>query len=315
MLEVKVPDIGDYKDVPVIEVLVKAGDTVSAEDSLVTLESDKATLDVPSPSAGVIKNVIVKVGDKVSEGSVILALEPADGASTKPAAAPEKSAAPAASAKAEAASPPPTRAGNGHVPLGDLPGEGPSGNPPLTSTTEVRVPDIGDFKDIPVIEVFVKPGDIIKVDDPLVSLESDKATMEVPSTLAGVVQGVRVSVGDKVSEGTVLVSLSAVARAVPSARLRTQRLQRRLRPRPLQLRPQRLHHPQRQRQRPHLPRKPPQRQPQRPLSTPLRSRAPTRRHPFASLRANSASISGASAAADPRAASCARTCRPSSSRR
>jgi pyruvate dehydrogenase E2 component (dihydrolipoamide acetyltransferase) len=213
MLEVKVPDIGDYKDVPVIEVLVKAGDTVSAEDSLVTLESDKATLDVPSPSAGVIKNVIVKVGDKVSEGSVILALEPADGAAAKPAAAPEKSAAPAASAKAEAASPPPPpRAGNGHAPpLGDLPGEGPSGNPPVMSTTEVRVPDIGDFKDVPVIEVFVKPGDIIKVDDPLVSLESDKATMEVPSTLAGVVQGVRVSVGDKVSEGTVLVSLSAVA--------------------------------------------------------------------------------------------------------
>jgi pyruvate dehydrogenase E2 component (dihydrolipoamide acetyltransferase) len=211
MLEVKVPDIGDYKDVPVIEVLVKAGDTVSAEDSLVTLESDKATLDVPSPSAGVIKNVIVKVGDKVSEGSVILALEPADGATGRSAPAPEKSAAPAASAKAEAASPPPTRAGNGHAPLGDLPGEGPSGNPAVMSTTEVRVPDIGDFKDVPVIEVFVKPGDIIKVDDPLVSLESDKATMEVPSTLAGVVQGVRVSVGDKVSEGTVLVSLSAVA--------------------------------------------------------------------------------------------------------
>ena len=233
MLEVKVPDIGDFKDVPIIEVLVKAGDTVAAEESLVTIESDKATLEVPSPSAGVVSRVAVKVGDKVSEGSLILALEPsaADGASrdapketpkqtpataATPAPARALSAAPASarpsSATAPAASPPPSRAeadGNDGRGRGDLAGEGPSGNPPVVTSVEVRVPDIGGFDDVPVIEVFIKPGDILKIDDPIVTLESDKATMEVPSPIAGVVQGVRVSLGDKVSEGTVLCTLSA----------------------------------------------------------------------------------------------------------
>jgi len=237
MLEVKVPDIGDFKDVPIIEVLVKAGDTVAAEESLVTIESDKATLEVPSPSAGVVSRVAVKVGDKVSEGSLILALEPpaADGAhrdapndtpkqapkqasaeAATPAATRPSTAAPASArpslATAPAASPSPSHAeadGNDGRGRGDLAGEGPSTNPPVVTSVEVRVPDIGGFDDVPVIEVFIKPGDILKVDDPIVTLESDKATMEVPSPIAGVVQGVRVSLGDKVSEGTVLCTLSA----------------------------------------------------------------------------------------------------------
>src|SRR6202051_206098 len=100
-VEVKVPDIGDFKDVPVIEVLVKAGDTVKAEDSLVTLESEKATMDVPSPSAGVIKEVKVKVGDKVSEGNVIVIIE---AAGARAAAAPKEAA--VASATAPTPSPP-----------------------------------------------------------------------------------------------------------------------------------------------------------------------------------------------------------------
>ena len=232
MLEVKVPDIGDFKDVPIIEVLVKAGDTVAAEESLVTIESDKATLEVPSPSAGVVSRVAVKVGDKVSEGTLILALEPSTNgaprdtaketakqapAAAATSAATARSAAPTVSTRpsppfAPAATPPASRAeadGNDGRGRGDLAGEGPSANPPVVTSVEVRVPDIGGFDGVPVIEVFIKPGDILKIDDPIVTLESDKATMEVPSPIAGVVQGVRVSLGDKVSEGTVLCTLSA----------------------------------------------------------------------------------------------------------
>ena len=121
--DVKVPDIGDFKDVPVIEVLIKPGDTVKAEDSLVTLESDKATLDVPSPLAGVVKEVTVKVGDKVSEGTLIARVDGGTAAKAAPPAAPAKT----------SVSPPPA------------PTSAPAG------VAEVRVPDIGDFKDVPVI--------------------------------------------------------------------------------------------------------------------------------------------------------------------
>ncbi|TMG83833.1 MAG: dihydrolipoyllysine-residue acetyltransferase [Betaproteobacteria bacterium] len=203
-IEVKVPDIGDFKDVPVIEVFVKPGDTVKAEDSLVTLESDKATMDVPAPAAGTVKDLKVKVGDKVSEGSAILTLESADGGGAKPAPAATASrptsaaAAPAAATETkprEPAAKPPTPSAAG----------GPAGIVP------VKVPDIGDFKDVPVIEVFVKPGDAVKPEDPLVTLESDKATMDVPAPSAGTVKELKVKVGDKVSEGSVILTLETTA--------------------------------------------------------------------------------------------------------
>ncbi len=198
-IEVKVPDIGDFTDVPVIEVLVKAGDTVKAEDSLVTLESDKATMDVPAPAAGVVQELRVKVGDKLSEGSVILVL---DSAAAAPAAkpAPPASASPPAASPAKTAAPAPPKAA-----------------PPAESTLVVKVPDIGDFSDVPVIEVFVKVGDTVKAEDSLVTLESDKATMDVPAPAAGVVREVRVKVGDKVSEGTPIVALESSAGASASA--------------------------------------------------------------------------------------------------
>jgi pyruvate dehydrogenase E2 component (dihydrolipoamide acetyltransferase) len=191
-LEVKVPDIGDFTDVPVIELFVKPGDTVKAEDSLVTLESDKATMDVPAPSAGVVKELKVKVGDKVSEGSVILVLDAAGAAA---ASAPPK---PAAAAP-PAAAPPPAKPATAAGASGD------------TSTNVVKVPDIGDFTDVPVIEVFVKVGDVVKAEDSLVTLESDKATMDVPAPSAGVVKELKVKVGDKVSEGSAIVVLEAAA--------------------------------------------------------------------------------------------------------
>jgi len=181
-MDIKVPDIGDFTDVPVIEIFVKPGDTVKAEDPLVSLESDKATMDVPAPRGGKVKSIAVKVGDKVSEGSVLMVFE-GDGAAATAAAAPAETAKPSVSA-------PPS------------PVSAPAG------VAEVRVPDIGDFKDVPVIEVFVKVGDTVKAEDPLVSLESDKATMDVPAPLSGVVKAISVNVGDKVSEGSMILSLA-----------------------------------------------------------------------------------------------------------
>jgi pyruvate dehydrogenase E2 component (dihydrolipoamide acetyltransferase) len=184
--EVLVPDIGDFNDVPVIEVLVKPGDTVQPEDPLVTLESDKATLDVPSPAAGTVQDVKVKVGDTVSEGTLLLLLDSS-------AAVPDGAAAPMP-----------------HI------------HPPPEATTaptglaEVHVPDIGDYTDVPVIEVLVKPGDTVTPEQPLVMLESDKATMDVPAPLGGVVQEVKVRPGDKVSEGTVILTLVTDVAAAPS---------------------------------------------------------------------------------------------------
>jgi pyruvate dehydrogenase E2 component (dihydrolipoamide acetyltransferase) len=196
-IEVKVPDIGDFKDVPVIEVFVKPGDAVKAEDSLVTLESDKATMDVPAPSAGTVKELRVKVGDKVSEGSVIVTLEANGAAATA-------KAAPAAASAAKTDAPQPAPAPNAPAPAA---ASTPARAAP--SIVTVKVPDIGDFKDVPVIEVFVKPGAAVKAEDPLVTLESDKATMDVPAPSAGVVKELKVKLGDKVSEGSVLLLLEA----------------------------------------------------------------------------------------------------------
>ncbi len=222
-VEVKVPDIGDFTDVPVIEVLVKSGDSVKAEDSLVTLESDKATMDVPAPSAGIVREVKVKLGDKVSEGNVILTLE-SEGANGAKPASPAKSA--TAVAAAPAATPPATAA---PAPGSAAPPQQPAAAAAAPSSAsaapaqaiEVKVPDIGDFKDVPVIEVLVKAGDTVKAEDSLVTLESEKATMDVPSPSAGVIKEMKVKLGDKVSEGHVIAiieSAGAKASAAPAQR-------------------------------------------------------------------------------------------------
>ena len=178
IIEIKVPDIGDYKDVPVIEVLVKAGDKIEKEQSIVVLESDKATMDVPSSHAGIVKDVKVKVGDTLSEGSVVITLE-------------EGAAAPASPTQAAAPVAAPTNSGGALI--------------------EVKVPDIGDYKDVPVIEVLVKAGDKVEKEQSIVVLESDKATMDVPSTHAGIVKEVKVKVGDNLSEGSVVIILESGA--------------------------------------------------------------------------------------------------------
>ena len=177
-IEIKVPDIGDYKDVPVIEVLVKPGDQVEKEQSIVVLESDKATMDVPSSHSGVVKEVKVKIGDNLSQGSVVITLEEGAAAAAVAPAQASPAAAPAASASS-------------------------SGG----AAIEIKVPDIGDYKDVPVIEVLVKAGDKIEKEQSIVVLESDKATMDVPSSHSGVVKEVKVKVGDNLSEGSVVVIL------------------------------------------------------------------------------------------------------------
>ena len=187
VIEIKVPDIGDYDGVPVIEVHVKPGDVVEKEQSLVTLESDKATMDVPSSHSGVVKEVKVKVGDNISEGHVVILLEESGSASTK--AAPVVSPAVAPQKAAPSAAPTPVAVAGGLV--------------------NVTVPDIGDYKGVPVIEVHVKPGDVVEKEQTLVTLESDKATMDVPSSHAGVVKEVKVKVGQSISEGDLVVILES----------------------------------------------------------------------------------------------------------
>jgi pyruvate dehydrogenase E2 component (dihydrolipoamide acetyltransferase) len=203
MREVAVPDIGDFKDVEVIEILVKPGDTVAAEQSLITVESDKASMEIPSPGAGVVKELKLKVGDKVSQGSAILVLEEAG-----PTAAPAPKAAPATAKPTPVPATPAATAPASAIPAPSAPPRAAvdaASAEPMT----VKVPDIGDFKDIEVIEVLVKPGDTVAKEQSLITLESDKATMEIPSPAAGVVQELRVKTGDKVSQGAAILVLKA----------------------------------------------------------------------------------------------------------
>ncbi|MGB0866292.1 MAG: dihydrolipoyllysine-residue acetyltransferase [Granulosicoccaceae bacterium] len=184
-IEVRVPDIGDSTDVEVIEVLVGPGDTVAVEDSLVTLESDKASMDVPSSAAGTVIEVKLAVGDKANEGDLVVLLEAT------------------ATAETEAAEPASSDAG----------AEAETAAAPAAQATEIKVivPDIGDSKDVEVIEILVAVGDTIAEEDSLVSLESDKASMEVPSSAAGVVQSIAVNLGDKVNEGDLVLTLQGAA--------------------------------------------------------------------------------------------------------
>ena len=207
LVDVKVPDIGDFKEVEVIEVLVKPGDRIVVDQSLITVESDKASMEIPSNQAGVVRELKVKVGDKIAEGSLMLVLEADGDIGTQqgtPAAEPAAAAALAAPAPAAPAPAP-------------APAAAPAG------LINVEVPDIGDFKEVEVIEVLVKPGDTVVVDQSLITVESDKASMEIPSNQAGVVKELKVKVGDKVAKGSPLLVLegqgapaAAPAAAAPS---------------------------------------------------------------------------------------------------
>ena len=195
LIDIKVPDIGDFDEVGVIELLVQPGDTVKVEQSLITVESDKASMEIPSSHAGVIKELKVAIGAKVSEGTVIAVLEVAGAAET---AAPAAAPAPAAAAPAPVAAPaaaPAAAAG------------------PL----DVHVPDIGDFKDVAVIELLVKVGDTVTKEQSLFTVESDKASMEIPSPAAGVVKELKIKIGDKVNQGDLVAVLEGAGGAAAPA--------------------------------------------------------------------------------------------------
>lgn len=171
LVDVVVPDIGDFDAVEVIEVLVSIGDVIEVEQALLTLESDKASMEIPSSAAGVVEEILVKLGDSVAEGSVVIRLTQV------------------AAAVVEEANPE-------------------QDNVSVIEDIDIHVPDIGDFDEVEVIEVNVAVGDMVEQEQSLVTLESDKASMEIPSTAAGVVKAINVAVGDKTSEGALIVVLS-----------------------------------------------------------------------------------------------------------
>ena len=195
LMEIHVPDIGDFDEVTVIELLVKPGDSVKAEQSLITVESDKASMEIPSSHTGTVKELKVHLGDKVKQGSLVLVLDV------------ERAGASAATAAAVAQAAPADAAEVGK-PAAPTPAAVPATAP---ASLEVKVPDMGDFKDVTVIEVMVKVGDTIKLEQSLVTVESDKASMEIPSSAGGVVKELRVKLGDKVNIGDVLALLEGAA--------------------------------------------------------------------------------------------------------
>ena len=201
VIEVAVPDIGSDDEVDVIDVLVSVGDTIEKEDGLITLETDKATMDVPSTHAGTVKEVFISTGDKVKEGTVVIKLEVAgSGSSSSESASSDASSeasAPAAPESAKQESAPAASAGS--------------------ETIEVAVPDIGEDGEVDVIDVLVSAGDTVEKEDGLITLETDKATMDVPSTHAGTIKEVFIKAGDKVKQGTLVVKLETSGGSSSSA--------------------------------------------------------------------------------------------------
>lgn len=189
-IDIKVPDLGDFADVEVIEVLVKAGDRIAREDGLITLETDKASMDVPATDHGVIEELTVAVGDKVSSGDVIgrLAVEVGDTVVVTPAI-------------------------EANLMQGDttvIASSATDATAPGGKKT-LSVPDLGDFSDVDVIEVHIAAGDDVAVDDPLITLETDKAAMDVPAVVAGKIESVLLKVGDTVSAGSPIAVIDAIA--------------------------------------------------------------------------------------------------------
>ena len=194
LIQIQIPDIGDIDEVGVIELLVKPGQTVAAEQSLITVESDKASMEIPSSHAGVIKSLSVQLGDKVKQGSVIAELETAEVAASEPK--------PAATPVTQAQKAPETVAS--------------VAAPAATGSIEVRVPNIGDFTDVAVIELLAKVGDAIRVEQSLFTVESDKASMEIPSPVAGVLRALKIKVGDKINIGDLVAVIEGAAVSTPS---------------------------------------------------------------------------------------------------
>ncbi|WP_312568427.1 biotin/lipoyl-containing protein, partial [Comamonas sp.] len=210
LTEIQVPDIGDFDSVGVIEVLVNVGDTIKVEQSLITVESDKASMEIPSSHGGVLKELRVKLGDQVAQGAIIAVIETAD-AATAPAAAPASApAAETAAPSAAAAQVADTK------PAETTAAPAPAAPAAAASSMNIVIPDIGDFKDVAVIELLVKVGDVVTAEQSLFTVESDKASMEIPSPAAGTITALSIKLGDTVNVGDVVGTMS-VQGAAPAA--------------------------------------------------------------------------------------------------
>ncbi|WP_131783430.1 dihydrolipoyllysine-residue acetyltransferase [Legionella gresilensis] len=198
-IKIKVPDIGGANNVDVIEILVHPGDEIDVNTSLITLESDKASMEIPSPQAGKIKNIVVNIGDKVSEGDVILTLVDETQNASEP-----KEVDAVATEEDTAVKQADTEEVNNQV---DKSKEKKDNTSKESKVIEVVIPDIGGATDVDVIDVMIKPGDAIEKDQALITLEGDKATMDIPAPVAGSVENVSVKVGDKVAQGTLILTL------------------------------------------------------------------------------------------------------------
>jgi pyruvate dehydrogenase E2 component (dihydrolipoamide acetyltransferase) len=206
MTEIQVPDIGDFDTVGVIEVLVNVGDTIKVEQSLITVESDKASMEIPSSHAGVLKELRVKLGAKVAQGAIIAVIETADAAP-----APAPVAAPAAAVAAPVEAAPQNVVAAPAAPVQAAPAA-------VASSMDIAIPDIGDFKDVAVIEMLVKVGDVVTAEQSLFTVESDKASMEIPSPAAGTITAISIKLGDTVNIGDVVgaISVQGTAPAAPA---------------------------------------------------------------------------------------------------
>jgi len=171
---IELPDIGDFDEVEVIEILVNVGDTIEVDDSIITLESDKASMEIPTPSAGVVSSISVNIGDKIKQGDVVIAIESAEDNATD-----NNSAATEIDATTESS----------------------------TQIMPVIVPDIGDFDEVEVIEILANVGDELSEEDSIITLESDKASMEIPTPVAGKVVEINIALGDKLSLGDLILNI------------------------------------------------------------------------------------------------------------
>jgi len=175
---IELPDIGDFDEVEVIEILVSVGDKLEADDSIITLESDKASMEIPTPSAGVVSSISVNIGDKIKQGDVVVTLESEENSEKKIPSDTEKT-----SVSTQTAS----------------------------SIIAVNVPDIGDFDEVEVIEILASVGDEVSEEDSIITLESDKASMEIPTPVAGKIVEISVNLGDKLSLGDLILSVESTS--------------------------------------------------------------------------------------------------------
>nr|WP_256930392.1 dihydrolipoyllysine-residue acetyltransferase [Pseudomonas sp. D1HM] len=195
---IRVPDIGSGEG-EVIELMVKVGDRIEADQSILTLESDKASMEIPAPKSGIVKSLKVKLGDRLKEGDELLELEVEGGAAAPEAPAPAAAEKPAAAPAAEAPAAPAAAA------------------PASSTVQDIHVPDIGSSGKAKIIEILVKAGDTVEADQSLITLESDKASMEIPSPAAGVVESIAVKLDDEVGTGDFILKLKVAGAAAPAA--------------------------------------------------------------------------------------------------